>query len=226
MRCLRKLGDAHDADDLFDVVVGVLRELVPFEEAFLVARGAKGGLRVARATAQNLLGLRWTPRKVLRRVIEGETVTMFDTAHAPDWRTLPDALRDAMRSALLVPIRSRAVTGAMVFVHSEAAFFTPAHRHLLRRFSPLIDQALNAMAVRERLEKERIAARIATLERQKAEAEIRRARDTMENAIGFRITSYNVCYTKLLRIDHIVQTGKPIRAVTISSPISGRNNFV
>lgn len=185
LRGMRMLGAAHDADELFDAVVGVLRDLVPFEQAFLVALGGRGGFRVVRSTLRRLLGMRWSPRGLLQRVLDGETVALFDTACSPDWLTLPVAAREAARSAIMVPIRSQAVSGTMVFVHSGAAFFTPAHVHLLKRFTPLIDQALDAMAVRERLEEERLAARLADAGRRKAEAEIRRARDLMESAIGF-----------------------------------------
>lgn len=55
LRGMRMLGAAHDADELFDAVVGVLRDLVPFEQAFLVALGGRGGFRVVRSTLRRLL---------------------------------------------------------------------------------------------------------------------------------------------------------------------------
>lgn len=185
LRALRTLGSAHDADELFDIVVGVLRDMVPFETALLVTLGGRGGFRVVRGTAPRLLGMRWSPRALLQRVLDGETVALFDTAQSPDWQALPKAARAAARSAIMMPVRSQTISGTIVFGHPDAAFFTPAHVHLLKRFTPLIDQALDVMAVRERLEAERLAARLADAGRRKAEAEIRRARDLMESAIGF-----------------------------------------
>ncbi len=185
LRGLRMLGEARDADDLFDIVVGVLRDLVPFDDVFLVALGGRGGFRVVRSTARRLLGIRWSPQALLQRVLAGGTVALFDTAQSPDWLALPAPAREVARSAIMVPIRSQAVSGAMVFGHAAPAFFSPAHVSLLKRFTPLIDQALETMAARERLEHERLAARLADAGRRRAEAEIRRARDLMESAVGY-----------------------------------------
>jgi diguanylate cyclase (GGDEF)-like protein/PAS domain S-box-containing protein len=168
MRGLRALTDAQDTDTMFDTLADVLRDIVPFADVFLLAVSGRGGLRVVRSTAQRLLGLRWSPREVLSRVLEGETVALFDTRLSPEWAGL-----------------SPAVLGA-------PAFFSPAHVHLLKRFTPLIDQALNGMWVRDRLEKERRHAQEATLarlkeveERRKAEAESIRVHEMMASAIDF-----------------------------------------
>ena len=192
MRGLRALSEAQDTGAMFDALADVLRDLVPFEDAFLLAMGGRGGFRVVRSTAPRFLGLRWSPRAVLSRVLEGETVALFDTRLSAEWGELPQTTLGAARSAIMVPIRSQAISAAMVFVHATPAFFAPAHVHLLKRFTPLIDQALNGMWVRDRLEKERLHAQEATLarlreveERRKAEAESSRVHEMIASAIDF-----------------------------------------
>jgi len=192
MRGLRALSEAQDTGAIFDALADVLRDLVPFEEAFLLAMGGRGGFRVVRSTAPRFLGLRWSPRAVLHRVLEGEIVALFDTRLSAEWCDLPQAVLAAARAAIMVPIRSQAISAAIVFVHSSAAFFAPTHVHLLKRFTPLIDQALNGMWVRDRLEKERQHAQEATLarlheveERRKAEAESNRVHEMIASAIDF-----------------------------------------
>lgn len=192
MRGLRALSEAQDTGAMFDALADVLRDMVPFADAFLLAMGGRGGFRVVRSTAPRFLGLRWSPRAVLGRVLEGETVALFDTRLSQEWADLPQAALNAARSAIMVPIRSQAISAAIVFIHPAPAFFSPAHVHLLKRFTPLIDQALNGMWVRERLEKERLHAQEATLarlkeveERRKAEAESVRAHEMISSAIEF-----------------------------------------
>ncbi len=192
MRGLRALSDAQDTGAMFDALADVLRDMVPFADAFLLAMGGRGGFRVVRSTAPRFLGLRWSPREVLGRVLDGETVALFDTRLSQEWSDLPQAALTAARSAIMVPIRSQAISAAIVFVHPTPAFFSPAHVHLLKRFTPLIDQALNGMWVRDRLEKERLHAQEATLarlkeveERRKVEAESVRVHEMMASAIDF-----------------------------------------
>ena len=117
---------------------------------------------------------------------------MFDTRRVPEWGDLPPSVLAAVCSAVMVPIRSDATRAAMVFVHAVPAFFSPAHLHLLKRFSPLIDQALSSIEVRERLETGRNLSDAVTQERlkeiqecRKAEAESKRVHDLMASAIGF-----------------------------------------
>ncbi|WP_337997393.1 diguanylate cyclase [Oleispirillum naphthae] len=192
LRGLRILNEARDTRELFDNLAGILRHLVPFEDAFMIAREGRGGMRVVRSTARQFLGVKWAPQGVLERVFKGETVAMFDTHAAPEWRHLPPAVRAAARSAVMTPIRSVALQAAMVFVHPSPAFFSPAQIHLFKRFGPLIDQALSSISVRERLERECGLAQAATREklkeieeRRKAEAELQRVGDLMRSAIGF-----------------------------------------
>ncbi len=176
----------------FDNLLAVLRDLVPFESAFLLAAGGRGGYRVVRSTARRFLGVKWPSRAVLKRVLDGETVALFDTRRVPEWGDLPPSVLAAVCSAVMVPIRSDATRAAMVFVHAVPVFFSPAHLHLLKRFSPLIDQALSSIEVRERLETERNLSDAATQERlkeiqerRKAEAESKRVHDLIASAIGF-----------------------------------------
>ncbi len=192
LRGLRALNEARDTAQLFDTLAAVLRDLVPFDDAFLIGPGGRGGYRVVRSTARQFLGLRWSPRELLKRVLDGETVALFDTARAAEWVELPVPVLAAARSAAMVPIRSESISAAMVFVHAAPAFFSPGHLHLLKRFSPLIGQALAGIEARESLEKERNLANAAThekrkevRERRRTEAEIKRVRDLMASAIGF-----------------------------------------
>jgi diguanylate cyclase (GGDEF)-like protein/PAS domain S-box-containing protein len=187
---LRALNEARDTRQLFDTLAEVLRDPVPFEDAFLIGAGGRGGYRVVRSTARVFLGLRWSPRETLKRVLDGETVALFDTHRVAEWAELPGSVLAAARSAVMVPIRSESMRSAMVFVHSSPAFFAPSHLHLLKRFSPLIDQALAGIEAREGLEKERNLAQAAirekrkeVRERRRAEAEIKRVRDLMASAI-------------------------------------------
>ncbi len=192
LKGLRALNEARDTQELFDNLAAVLRDLVPFEDAFLLGVGGRGGYRVVRSTARLFLGLKWSPREVLKRVLGGETLALFDTRRVAEWTDLPAPVLAAARSAVMVPIRSDSMRAAMVFVHASPAFFAPSHLHLLKRFSPLIDQALASIEARERMEKDRNLATAAIREKQrevqerrKAEAEIKRVRDLMTSAIGF-----------------------------------------
>ena len=56
LRGLKALNEARDTQQLFDNLSAVLRDLVPFESAFLLAAGGRGGYRVVRSTARRFLG--------------------------------------------------------------------------------------------------------------------------------------------------------------------------
>lgn len=191
LRGLVHLNEARNTREVFDHVVGVLQDLVPFWNVFLLVSGPRG-FRVTLSTARSLIGLRWPPDSILARVLAGETVGLFDASRVGEWRGLPAGLGSAAGSVVMTPVRSQTVRGAMVFIHPDKAVFTHHHQRLIRRFSPLIDQAMASIEAREMLENERNLAEAAirarqkeTGERRRAEAETRHLSTLMESAIEY-----------------------------------------
>lgn len=89
---------------------------------------------------------------MLQRVLSGDTLALFDVHQVAEWRDQPRPVLARVRSALHMPLQSESQRCVLVLVHSQAAFFTTDHIHLLQRLAPLANQALTNIEHRERLE--------------------------------------------------------------------------
>ncbi len=149
---LQALTEAHDTTQVFDHLSRVLRRFVPFEDAFMLLASGADELRPVRATSPVFEGLVWHTGQMLRRVLGGNIVCVFDIGQVPEWQQQPAAVRNRVHSVIHAPLRTETRNAVLVFVHSQPACFTTDHVRLLERFAPLGNQALASIEYRQRLE--------------------------------------------------------------------------
>jgi len=188
---LRVLNEANTTRDLFDNLAQVLRDQVSFQDAFLL-ENIDDEFQVTRATSRQYMPMVWKSCAFLQRVLDGKPIALFDAEISEGWQACAPVELKTAKSVILSPIRSGAMNGVMVFLHSERAFFTVAHVNVLKRFTPLINQALTSIEVREKMRRDHQSAQQATMDklkevesRRKADKEVHRIRDLMASAISF-----------------------------------------
>ncbi|SOE91747.1 diguanylate cyclase (GGDEF) domain-containing protein [Burkholderia sp. D7] len=150
---LRVLTRAENTRQMFDELTTVLQRFVPFEAAFLMqADEGSDRFEVTQSTCRDFEGSNWTAEDMLRRVATGKIVAAFDVTALPEWQAQPPSVRERVRSAIHVPLRTGTRCAVLVFTHSRTAFFDRHHVDMLERFAPLTTQAMASMEYRARLE--------------------------------------------------------------------------
>jgi diguanylate cyclase (GGDEF)-like protein/PAS domain S-box-containing protein len=151
---LRALTAAMDTQQVFERLVGVLRGFVPFQDAIMLQLAGPGQLESVYATSSIYRGLRWPVGRMLHRVLDGQTVSVFDTHSVPDWGCQPVEITARVRSAIHTPVHTETRNAVLIFVHAQVAAFDKGHVRLIERFAPLTNQALASIEYRERLDRE------------------------------------------------------------------------
>ncbi|MDF1615255.1 hybrid sensor histidine kinase/response regulator [Desulfurivibrio dismutans] len=155
---LRVLIKPADSTTMFKELLAVLREILNFEEAFVLTRRPNGSMVPTVATNDLLLTGRWHPRAMLQRVMAGKPATLFDVRENEEWRQQPAAILALASSALHVPLREGEQAAIMVCTHSRRSFFNRNHQRLAEKFSTLASQVL-LNAERQQMEAQLFQAR-------------------------------------------------------------------
>ncbi len=157
---LRVISEARHVDTLFAGMLSVLRDVLHFEDAFILVFAEGEATEVVAATMPILRTLRWHSGAFTRRVLAGKTLSLFDLNSKPDWSGVDPAIRQRFGSALHIPLRSRRSQAILVCLHSERGFFTATHSVLARRYVGLASQALQNAEMATDLELARDAAEV------------------------------------------------------------------
>jgi signal transduction histidine kinase len=137
------INNARFIEPLFAGMLGVLRVVLEFDEAFIVVWTADDAGAVVAATCPRLAAITWPRGKFTERVLAGSTLAIFDLTAKPEWLAVDAASREGFTSALHVPLRTARSAAMLVCVHSERGFFTAERVAIARRFAGLANQALH-----------------------------------------------------------------------------------
>jgi anti-anti-sigma regulatory factor len=183
---LRGLSSIGSVEEAGAALLSALRRLFHCRDAVMLVDEGEGALVAHDATSPSLAGSRWTIGPLLRRVLAGQPVALFEVRDVPEWAEQPEAVRAAVRSALHVPLITSRRAAVLVATHEVSAFFSPRHVEIARRFTqmavPVVDSLEAKAAERERLAAEE---RARLLEDQRATLEeqldtIRRQQEEIE----------------------------------------------
>lgn len=132
-----------------------LAALLRYQAGAVLVPGDDGVLVAVAGEHPALRSLRWSEGPLLRRVLAGQVVALFDVRRSPELAALGETAE--VRSALCVPLRTSQRAAVLLGVHAEAAFFTPRHVALARGFSQTVRPALESLAAREDAHHRRLA---------------------------------------------------------------------
>ncbi len=139
---LKVISEAHQVDELFAGMLAVLRDVLRFDEAFILVFNGADDPKVVASTHPDLENIRWISGSFTRRVLSGRTLALFDISSKADWQGVAPALRSCFSAALHVPLASPRSPAMLVCLHTERGFFTAEHSALARRYVGLASQAV------------------------------------------------------------------------------------
>lgn len=187
---LRAIAVAGSIDAMETTLAAALRPLFHYTHGFVLAGDAGSGLRARGATLPAFEGLRFEPGALLRRVLAGNPVAVFDARAVEEWAAQPAEVQGLVGAALFVPFVTAQRCTVLVGTRPERAAFSPAEVTLARRFVetavPVIESLDRKDAERARLAAE---ARAAGLEERQRELEQQIATIASQRAAIERLTA-------------------------------------
>ena len=185
---LRVLVMSKDPYEIFAQLFEVMKKPLEYDAAFVLLENEDGSLSPLTASDSVFLGTVWQPGAMLKRVMKGQPVAVFDIQLVEEWKNQPETVRRLFRSALHFSIHTAEKKAIFVCTHLKRAHFSKEHVVLARRFSVLATQAMQKLESEEKLadlEKRLEAeAKLAELDRRLIESEKKLARARKMEAIG------------------------------------------
>ncbi len=170
---LRVLTEELSMRQVLAGIFDVMRDVVMFEDAFVLRRYESNELIVVAATSLLFERSRWFAQEFFNRVLSGQTLAVVDIGEIAEWKAQPESVQHYAHSALHIPLRDGNQDAILVCTHSKQGFFTKQHEAISERFALLATQALrnaqlhsDLLAEKDRLE-ERVAQRTAELTHQR-----------------------------------------------------------
>lgn len=148
---LRAMSEAHSQDELFQALVSSLRNVIDFEQAFILQANDQKKMIVLATTFDASQNSIWTEGTMFKKVIAGKPVAVFDISQVPEWQNHPPSVTKKICSALHIGLKGSALNAILVITHSAPRHFGPAQVKKALRFSPLATQALLTLELQKAL---------------------------------------------------------------------------
>ncbi len=185
---LRVLAFTENPHDLFQGLLDVIGRALDFEAAFILKMNGQGMLIPESISDDRFAKTVWKPQAMFQRVLDGESVAVFDVGLVDEWRSQPKDVRDSVRSALHFSIGTPKQKAMFIFTHSDHGHFSRNHLTLARRFSMLASQAFQKLETERRFSdlksKLEAEAKLAELNRKLVESEKKLASAKKMEALG------------------------------------------
>lgn len=146
---LRRITIAQERGDLFLALVETLRNIIDFDDAFILQAESNNKMTVLATTLDILNDSVWIPDSVFRKTLIGRPIASFDIALVPEWQQQPEALKKTIASALHIGLRGGGRDAILIITHHSQKHFGPTHVKKAKRFSPLAAQALLTLELQQ-----------------------------------------------------------------------------
>lgn len=189
---LRLLTSAESTEAMFYHLMNVLKQEIGFEEAMVLREDVQGNLLCDVSTVNAFEHTNWVAQKLFKRVLDGESLALFDIGMVPEWKAQHESVRDGFSSALLASVRLPTERGMLIGLHHERGIFANDSVQKVKRFIPLIEQAMvnahsrKAAELHKKLEHEKeMAVRSAHMKDQFLSTMSHELRTPMNGILGF-----------------------------------------
>jgi GAF domain-containing protein len=148
---LRVLVMTEDPYELFSHLFEVMRVPLDFDAAFVLLEDENRSLTPITSSDPVFMETIWHPGSMLWRVVDGQSIAVFDTGLVEEWNAQPESVRQLAHSALHFSIHTSQRRALFVCTHPQRGHFSRDHVTLARRFSFLATQALHQLESEQRL---------------------------------------------------------------------------
>lgn len=178
---LQILNNYENRQSMFTNLLGVMKKLIGFEDAFILSI-ENSSLKTMASTSPQFQDGQWLVTETMTRMSLGRPVAIFDIGLAPSWRGQPEDFREGVVSALHILLRDQPKPALLICTHSQRGFFSQSHLRLASRFALLASQALTNLDYMAELEK--VNSRLQTEIQEKKKAQVQAIHSSKMAALG------------------------------------------
>lgn len=148
---LHGMALARKKSELFTSLVETLRNVIEFEDAFILEVAASNQMTILAATCTAVENTVWEPQSLFKRVLKGRPIASFDVNQVSEWQAQPDRVREHIASALHIGLHSGGWDAILIITHSAIKHFGTLHTKMATRFAPLASQALLTLELQRKI---------------------------------------------------------------------------
>lgn len=149
---LSTLNSSASTGEMFSNLMMILKDFIPFEEAIILSAQNGNRFTPIASSMEHEVNTEWLGGSLFQRVLDGNTIAVFDVSQIPEWQSFLTRYPDRVKSALLTPLISKQGKALFICLDSKLSQFNKQHVRLLERLSPLTNQALFNLEYRQKLE--------------------------------------------------------------------------
>lgn len=151
LKGLHGMARSQRKDELFKTLTEALRNVIEFEDAFILEMAENNKMTILAATCSAVENSVWEPRSVFNRVLAGRPIACFDVGLVPEWQAQPDRVKANIASALHIGLHSGGWDAILIITHSSIKHFGTGHVKKANRFAPLASQALLTLELQQKV---------------------------------------------------------------------------
>ncbi|MGL1931021.1 MAG: GGDEF domain-containing protein [Desulfotalea sp.] len=151
LKGLQGMSRARRKSELFTSLVETLRNVIEFEDAFILEVVEHKKMTILAATCTAVENTVWEPQSFFKRVLAGSPIASFDVGLVPEWQAQPGSVRANIASALHMGLHSAGWEAIFIITHSNIKHFGTGHVKKANRFVPLAAQALLTLELQKEI---------------------------------------------------------------------------
>lgn len=154
---MKDILEAKDADDLYIRMFSHFRTLLPYDVCMVLEQEEPGYMRCGAATLPSVRNTLWEVGDMLKRVLAGHSVALFNINVHPEITNLGFLQEAGVSSLLLSPFQVNEVDAVVVFARRDIGFYTQEHVQIADAHQAFTEQALLSVNARlQALESEQL----------------------------------------------------------------------
>jgi signal transduction histidine kinase len=178
---LNVLTNFKNREKTFIQLLEVLRELIRFDEAFVMIDGKDGNLFTTASTHPKFEKMAWSITDLAPWRATGRPLAFFDIDFVPEWKKQSPSILENVCSTLQIFLQDQSRSAVLVCTHPTRGFFSDKHLRMAARFAPLASQALTNIGYTADLENMNNNLQMEIKERQAAEEVATRSQEQLVN---------------------------------------------
>ena len=148
LKGLRNILEADNPANLYQRMFSHFHLLLPYDVCMVLEQDKPGFMQCRATTMQAVAGSSWEVGDIIKRVLHGHSVALFNINIHPDAQSLPFLKQAGLTSLLLSPFQVNEVDAVLVFAHKDIGFYTQEHVQIADEHRAFIEQALLSVNAR------------------------------------------------------------------------------
>jgi signal transduction histidine kinase len=150
---LSSLSSAENKQQIFDELKKVLGRYIDFDDFIVISKGKfDSTFKTFLSSNSQLNEKTWPQGSKFKRVLSGECILLFDPFSFEEFQSVPQALQNKIKTALITGIQSQASDSVLLLLGNRKGQFSVETKTTLLRFRPLLERAISDIEHKEKLQ--------------------------------------------------------------------------